>query len=484
MAANYSILNSVSPVRVPSGNFGQGAAAQGNPMNAFSSSFNQTLGDNTFGPMTPAQRAQMEMQQQRLMNDTAQLDISRQQLDINRQNAQTQQEEAMARRYQISVQADQIKKELSQKKIDFLNRQLGAIATLDPADPNYSAVYQNTLTRLDKEGIDISDFPKTYDQSVPTIMKVAYAASAMASGQFGSAPTAESKKEAEATIDPKSVQGKQLVDAQQLRARASKIQDPEQQQKLVSQAEALEASATTTPEQRSKDTRTAAANEKALADARKTLDDAQTGLLLLEEAQAAAPKANLGVGSNITGFVSKALGTEASAADTAIDNVGGFLGATIRAKMLPGAMNNEDRKFIFEKLPPNRTMNPEQFKAAADIWGKVLTRNKEKALATQQWIEEKGSLEGFDKSWQEYIDSNSLFAPPPEQQVAPQAGGMPPGPGAPPPPMQPQPAPNPAQAGLPPQGVIEAANVQQQLAAQGLTPYQIQQLMARKSGGR
>jgi hypothetical protein len=136
--------------------------------------------------------------------------------------------------------------------------------------------------------------------------------------------------------------------------------------------------------------------------------DVETGAFAPAKYKAAAWVQGLGLDPN------KTFGANVGAAQ-AMNAVGNQLALKLRKEM-PGQLSNQDVKFLVA-ANLNLGNTPSGNQLLANAIKLVAQRKREKANMAQQWADDHGTLRGFDKAWEQYINDNPLFSQqqPPQQ---------------------------------------------------------------------
>jgi len=87
---------------------------------------------------------------------------------------------------------------------------------------------------------------------------------------------------------------------------------------------------------------------------------------------------------------------------------------------MPGSMSDSDREFL-RQMTPRLSSTPEGNQLILDYAKRVANRSKEKAQMAREYRlkNPRGTLDGFDQMWMEYVERNPLFPVEPQPQVTP-----------------------------------------------------------------
>lgn len=75
-----------------------------------------------------------------------------------------------------------------------------------------------------------------------------------------------------------------------------------------------------------------------------------------------------------------------------------------------GTTSDADMKFMVQAAA-GVGQSVEANRIAVNAYIKLLERKQEKSIRAEEWVSEKGNLDGFQKEWKTYVDANPLFTP-------------------------------------------------------------------------
>lgn len=156
---------------------------------------------------------------------------------------------------------------------------------------------------------------------------------------------------------------------------------------------------------------------KIYGESQKAAADAGDVLSSLDQLEAILPEVNTGIlapAEKLAGAAIEAVGGKAGkfglsdpAKAEQFEAVSNKLALMARQGM-PGAMSDADRQFLVNSVA-NLGKRPEANQEIIANFRKAAQRVQEKAIAQDRWVQQNGSLTGFNESWNKYVRENPLF---------------------------------------------------------------------------